>query len=95
MVRLQVFTLLLSNTLLPKSSHAETVFRVTLDNRVVKPRSFYSRTSICCCRVIGENGLASDKNTAVPMGVDSSCHAKGAHAIKLLEWHAMVYGKLA
>ena len=70
------------------------MFRVTLDNRVVKPRSFYSRTSICC-RVVGENGLASDINTGVLFGVDSSCHAKGAHAIKLLEWHAKVYGNLA
>ena len=56
---------------------------------------FNTRTSKCC-RIVGENGLASDRNTAVLIGVDSSCHAKSAHAIKLLdEWHAMVHGELA
>ena len=44
-----------------------------------------------CCRVVRENGLASERNTGAIIGVYSYCNARGVHAIKLLEWHAMGY----
>ena len=53
----------------------ETVFCfVTRDT--VKVCSFYTRTSIICRRVVGENGFALERDIAAIICVDSSCNAR-------------------
>ena len=60
-----------------------------MTRKTVKSCTFYTLTSNQFCRVVSENGLASEKNTAGIIGVDSSCNTIGAHAIKPLMWNAM------